>query len=62
MDAPVSGKLVQPAFLHLQLNNCGANIPVVTGSEAIIQDSFDLGLPTPGGPISGTISTILSRG
>jgi hypothetical protein len=28
--------------------NCGANIPVVIGSEAIVQDSFDLRPATPG--------------
>src|SRR5215469_2740099 len=29
-------------YLHVQLVNCGTNIAVVTGSEAIVQDSFDL--------------------
>jgi len=31
------------------------NIPVVTGTEAIIQESFDLRRATPGGPISALI-------
>jgi len=39
-------------YLHFQLNNCGQNIPVTT---AIIQDSFDLGPPTAGAAISGTV-------
>jgi hypothetical protein len=38
-----------------QLVNCCANIPVVTSTEAIIQDSFDLRPSTPGSSISGTI-------
>ena len=50
-----TGTTYRTGYLHFQLVNCGANIPVVTGSEAIVQDSFDLRPATPGSSISGTI-------
>jgi hypothetical protein len=31
-------------FAHFQLVNCGANIPVVPNSTAIVQHTFDLRL------------------
>src|SRR5215467_155364 len=42
-----------PAFPTRQLL---PNIPVVTGSEAIVQDLFDIRLTTPGSSISGTVT------
>jgi len=50
-----TGTTDRTAYLHFQLVNCGANILVVTGTEAIIEDSFDLRPATPGGSISGTV-------
>jgi hypothetical protein len=47
--------IYKTAYLHFQLGNCGENVPVVTGSTAIVQDSFDLRPATPGGSISGSI-------
>jgi hypothetical protein len=38
-----------------QLQNCGANIPVTTGTTLIVQDTFDLRPATPGATITGTI-------
>jgi len=46
-----TGTIYRTAYLHSQLVNCGANIPVVTGTEAIIQDSFDLRPSSPGCPL-----------
>jgi hypothetical protein len=37
------------------LQNCGANIPVTTGTTDIIQDAFDLRPATPGGSISASV-------
>jgi hypothetical protein len=45
------GTIYRTAYLHFQLNNCGGNIPVVTGTEVIIQNSFDLRAAIPGGNV-----------
>src|SRR5215469_9802876 len=37
-----TGTIYRSAYRHCQLVNCGANIPVATGSEAAVQDSVDL--------------------
>lgn len=50
-----TGTVYRTAFLHFQLVNCGANIPVVLGSKVIVQDSFDLKPARPGGSISATV-------
>jgi hypothetical protein len=42
-------------MVRFELNNGGAIIPVVAGSEANIQDSFDFAARAPGGSISGTV-------
>jgi hypothetical protein len=47
--------MYRTAYLHFQLQNCGANIPVVPSSTTVVQDSFDLRPATPGSSISGTI-------
>ena len=41
-------------FSIFELLNCAANIPVVTGTEAIVQNSFDPRPSSPGASISGT--------
>jgi hypothetical protein len=51
-----TGTVYRTAYLHFQLVNCGANIPVVTGTEAITQDSFDLRSAKPDGSITGDLS------
>src|ERR1700722_14752087 len=50
-----SGSIYRTAHLHFQLRNCGANIPVTTGTTLIVQDTFDLRPATPGATITGTI-------
>lgn len=50
-----TGTVYRTAYLHFQLQNCGANFPVTTGTTAIIQDSFDLRPPSPGSSISATV-------
>jgi hypothetical protein len=50
-----TGSIYRTAHLHFQLQNCGANIPVTTGTTLIVQDTFDLRPATPGATITGTI-------
>src|ERR1700723_2233301 len=50
-----TGSIYRTAHLHFQLQNCGANIPVTTGTTLIVQDAFDLRPATPGATITGTI-------
>jgi hypothetical protein len=50
-----TGTIYRTAYLHFQLVNCGNNVPVVTGSTAIVQDSFDLHPATVGGSISASV-------
>jgi hypothetical protein len=33
-----TGTVYRTAYSHFQLNNCGANIPVFSGIESIVQD------------------------
>lgn len=50
-----TGTVYRTAYLHFQLQNCGANPPVTTGTTMIVQDSFDLRPSSPGSSISGTV-------
>ena len=50
-----TGSIYRTAHLHFQLQNCGANIPVTTGTTLIVQDTFELRPATPGATITGTI-------
>jgi hypothetical protein len=51
-----TGTISRTAYLHFQLQNCGANIPVEPGHPTVVvQDSFDLRPSTPGSSISGSI-------
>jgi hypothetical protein len=50
-----TGTVYRTAFLHFQLQNCGANIPLSGSTSIIVQDSFDLRPATAGSSISVTV-------
>lgn len=51
-----TGSISRTAFLHFDLENCGANFPNVPSNPSmIVQPSFDIHPATPGQPITGSV-------